>query len=322
MRRDYLMGLAKAGLVFVLFGAALAWVFQDVTLATRGDGLPESVALAEAEAEAELTPITAKPKEEAAAPSPGVHIVAAAPPVPPTPLSVPGPPEPSPVAFPEPVPAPPAAAVTLPERDPSPPSVQPPTLPMPPVAANTTEVPLPPPPIAESPRPERLPAESAPAPAVVVPVTTTSWSTSEPAAQAKGLPVTGTHGCTLEERHLTLPSSVRELMGEPDVLFLTPGPDQCLWVGTAADLARLMESKSCSGADEAKARAFRRVHFAQTERCAVKNGQCHLPERLVQYAGLKCDAVLIGAGDHFELWDAQRWQEYLRENAAGAENKN
>ena len=40
-----------------------------------------------------------------------------------------------------------------------------------------------------------------------------------------------------------------------------------------------------------------------------------IPDRLLQFAGLKYEVVMIGVRDHLELWDAERWQNYLAQNA-------
>jgi DNA-binding transcriptional regulator/RsmH inhibitor MraZ len=40
-----------------------------------------------------------------------------------------------------------------------------------------------------------------------------------------------------------------------------------------------------------------------------------IPDRLLQFAGLQHEAVLIGVRDHLELWDGQRWRDYLTANA-------
>ena len=33
-----------------------------------------------------------------------------------------------------------------------------------------------------------------------------------------------------------------------------------------------------------------------------------IPEAMAEYAGIKDQVVLIGAGDHFEIWDRAKWQ--------------
>jgi MraZ protein len=129
--------------------------------------------------------------------------------------------------------------------------------------------------------------------------------------------LTGTHPRTLDDKkRFALPRRVRELLGEPATLFVTPGPDQCLWLYTQDGLERLAEKLDQTPAANAEARVFRRLYFAQTEAVDLdRSGRVLLPERLVQFAGLRHEVVLIGVRDHLELWDAERWQRYLTENA-------
>jgi MraZ protein len=128
--------------------------------------------------------------------------------------------------------------------------------------------------------------------------------------------LTGTHPRTLDDKHrLALPRRVRELLGDPATLFVTPGPDGCLWLYTQADLERLAGRLDQAPAADAEARVFRRLYFAQTEAVDLdRSGRMLVPERLVQFAGLERDVVLIGVRDHLELWDAGRWQRYLDAN--------
>jgi MraZ protein len=129
--------------------------------------------------------------------------------------------------------------------------------------------------------------------------------------------LTGTHACTLDDKkRLGLPKRVREQLGQPASLFVTPGPDQCLWVYTQAALEQLAAMLDQTPATDQDARVFRRLLFARTEAVTVdRAGRILIPERLIQFAGLQHEVVLIGVRDHHEVWDAQRWQQYMAENA-------
>ena len=129
--------------------------------------------------------------------------------------------------------------------------------------------------------------------------------------------LTGNYQRTLDDKkRLALPKRLREQLGDPPTLFVTPGPDQCLWVYTQDGLERLAEKLDRSPAADAEARVFRRLYFAQTEAVDVDgSGRVLIPERLAQFAGLKHEVVLIGVRDHLELWDAERWQQYLGQHA-------
>jgi len=129
--------------------------------------------------------------------------------------------------------------------------------------------------------------------------------------------LTGTYPRTLDDKkRLALAKRVREQLGDPKTLFVTPGPDQCLWLYTQDGLERLAEKLDQSPATDAEARVFRRLYFAQTEAVDVDgSGRVLIPERLVQFASLKHEVVLIGVRDHLELWDAERWQRYIEQHA-------
>jgi len=129
--------------------------------------------------------------------------------------------------------------------------------------------------------------------------------------------LTGTHLRTLDQKkRLGLPRKVREQLSDPTTMFVTPGPDQCLWLYTRSGLENLAEKLDQTPATDAEARVFRRLYFAQTEAVDLdRAGRILVPDRLVQFAGLQHDVVLIGIRDHLELWDAQRWEQYLAQNA-------
>jgi MraZ protein len=129
--------------------------------------------------------------------------------------------------------------------------------------------------------------------------------------------LTGTHPRTLDDKkRLGMPRKLREQLGEPSTLFVSPGPDQCLWLFTQTELEQLSAKLDQAPAADAEARVFRRLYYAQTEAVDVdRSGRILIPDRLAQFAALQREVVLIGVRDHVELWDTQRWQQYLTQNA-------
>jgi len=129
--------------------------------------------------------------------------------------------------------------------------------------------------------------------------------------------LTGTHPRSLDDKkRLGLPKRIREQLGEPATLFVTPGPDQSLWIYTQAELERLAARLDEAPATDAEARVFRRLYFAQTESVDVdRTGRILVPERLMKFAGLTQEVVLLGVRDHLELWDAVRWQSFVEQHA-------
>jgi len=129
--------------------------------------------------------------------------------------------------------------------------------------------------------------------------------------------LTGSHSRSLDDKNrLTLPKRVREQLGEPETLFVTPGQDKCLLLYTQAGLEQFAAKLDQSPATDAEARVFRRLYFAQAEAVDVdRAGRILIAERLSQFAQLQHEVVLIGVRDHLEIWDAAHWQQYLTENA-------
>jgi len=129
--------------------------------------------------------------------------------------------------------------------------------------------------------------------------------------------LTGTYPRTLDDKkRLTLPKKVREQLGESTLeLFLAQGLDQCLWIYDKGGLGRLADKLDQTPATDAEARVFRRLFFAQMEAVDMdKASRVLVPERLLEFAGLKHEVVLLGVRDHLELWDAERWQQYRAQN--------
>src|SRR5271156_6747074 len=125
--------------------------------------------------------------------------------------------------------------------------------------------------------------------------------------------LTGTHPRTLDDKkRLVLPKRIREQVGDVTQLFVTPGPDQSLWIYTKDELERLSAKLDQTSATDAEARVFRRLFYAQMEGVELdRTGRVLIPDRLVKFASLQHEVVLIGVRDHLELWDAQRWQAFL-----------
>jgi MraZ protein len=130
--------------------------------------------------------------------------------------------------------------------------------------------------------------------------------------------LTGTHPRTLDDKkRLVLPRRVRDQLGEINKLFVGQGQDQCVGLYSPNAMEQLAAKIDEAPATNAEVRTFRRLFFANMEAVDVdRAGRILVPERLLEFAGLKHEVVLIGVRDHLELWDAGRWREYEAQNAA------
>ena len=112
------------------------------------------------------------------------------------------------------------------------------------------------------------------------------------------------------KNRLALPVKLRkEIKGNR--LVLSVGFEDCIlgfeeekWQeATAADLAKPLS--------DPEGRELRRKMFSQAEVVELDSqGRLVVPENLISGEDLEGEIVVIGAGDHFEIWNKKRWEEY------------
>lgn len=114
------------------------------------------------------------------------------------------------------------------------------------------------------------------------------------------------------KNRLALPMKLRkEISGNKIVLSI--GLEKCIfgfeekkWESvTAADLARPIS--------DSEGRDLRRRLCMNAEMIDLDSaGRFVIPEAMVNYSGVKEDLTLIGAGDHFEIWNPKVWEDYRK----------
>ncbi|MFT4186426.1 MAG: division/cell wall cluster transcriptional repressor MraZ [Micrococcaceae bacterium] len=111
---------------------------------------------------------------------------------------------------------------------------------------------------------------------------------------------------------LSLPAKFREELSKG--LVLTRGQDRCLYVFSAKEFEKEFKRlKKASFADK-KVRNFTRLFLSgASDETPDKQGRLNIPVALREYAGLEKELAVVGAGNHAEIWDAKRWEEYVSE---------
>ncbi len=111
-----------------------------------------------------------------------------------------------------------------------------------------------------------------------------------------------------------LPKKLRELL-KGTIFILTKGFDFCLtgydkddWENKAKELLQvsLLENENL----EKRRFVFSSAVYLEID----EQGRFVIPRNLVNYAGLNDKITIIGVGDHFELWNADKWNKYLSTN--------
>lgn len=120
---------------------------------------------------------------------------------------------------------------------------------------------------------------------------------------------------TLDDKgRIILPARFRERLGSS--LVLAPGQDRCLAVYPVTVFARKVEQMRRLPSEDTKVRAYKRTLLAWAEEATPDGqGRVTVPARLREYAGLDREVTIVGADEHLEVWDRERWEAYRVEAA-------
>lgn len=123
---------------------------------------------------------------------------------------------------------------------------------------------------------------------------------------------------------LAIPARFREVAGAGARLVVTRKVlDPCLEVYTEADWRDFMERLQNLSQVKPEARRYRRLVYSGAEACNLdRQGRILLPAHLREYAGLDREAVVVGHGTTFEIWDAARWVEEVEHDLDPADLAN
>lgn len=107
---------------------------------------------------------------------------------------------------------------------------------------------------------------------------------------------------------IVLPKKFRQELGGKKAI-LSRGFEGCIWgftkTGFEKEAARQLEVS----ATDNQAREVRRYLFSAAEQVLLdEQGRFVIPKPLLEYAKLRGGVVIIGAGDHFEIWDPLTWR--------------
>ncbi|MBR0360728.1 MAG: division/cell wall cluster transcriptional repressor MraZ [Clostridia bacterium] len=119
----------------------------------------------------------------------------------------------------------------------------------------------------------------------------------------------------LDERgRIILPSKLREDIC--NTVYITQSTsEECLHLYTEEEWEKVAEKvNQLPTATDRNAAAFVRLFFGKATAVVVdKQGRVPISKRLLEFAGLTKDVVLVGANTRLEIWDAKKWNDYQDE---------
>ena len=123
----------------------------------------------------------------------------------------------------------------------------------------------------------------------------------------------GEYDHSLDDRgRVTLPRKIRQEIKGTEVV-LARGYDGCVFGFDKESWEREAGKHLDAPVTDEKARQVRRYLFAGAEKVSIdKLGRILVPALLKEHGNIAHEVKVIGAGDHFEIWDTSVWQEYSK----------
>lgn len=124
----------------------------------------------------------------------------------------------------------------------------------------------------------------------------------------------GQHEHSLDAKdRITIPANQRAALA--DGVVVMEGVEKCVEVWPRA-AAEAMEQSWIAPLNpmSADARRIRRRFFGSSDEVELDSaGRIRINKNLIEHAGLSGASLIVGAGDHFEIWNAAAWNDEAEE---------
>ncbi|MCQ2814820.1 MAG: division/cell wall cluster transcriptional repressor MraZ [Bacilli bacterium] len=123
----------------------------------------------------------------------------------------------------------------------------------------------------------------------------------------------GNYEHTIDEKNrLVIPSKLREEAGVK--VFILKGFDGALSVYKALDFQKLVAEIQSLPFNEKISRDYIRIQLASAAEMDVdKQGRIQIPTHLMNKYQMNKEVVIIGVGDHFEIWNKDKYLDYEKQ---------
>lgn len=121
-----------------------------------------------------------------------------------------------------------------------------------------------------------------------------------------------------EKGRIVIPGKFRDIAKHN--LVITRGLEKCLYLYTEEEWNKLVNKLNTLPFTKKDARTFMRSFFAgATSSEFDRTGRINITSPLVSYAGLTKECVIIGVNDRIEIWDKEKYDEFMNENSSKLE---
>lgn len=122
----------------------------------------------------------------------------------------------------------------------------------------------------------------------------------------------GTYQTTFSGKgRIILPKRLREELIGNEIL-ITRGLDGCIWGFDKKAWEEEAKRQLDVSVTDQRGRQLRRYIFSAAQPSELdKQGRFVIPGVLLIYADIKDKVVVVGAGDHFEIWNPKKWKKVI-----------
>lgn len=132
----------------------------------------------------------------------------------------------------------------------------------------------------------------------------------------------GNYEHSLDDKgRLLLPRKIKEVLGDCPLLYVLKGFDGCLAVYSENDFQKLIEEVEKISFNKKNSRDYLRIMLGSVVELNVdKVGRIQLPSQTLNKYHINKNVIIIGVGDHFEIWDKVSYEEYEKVTNENFEN--
>jgi len=124
--------------------------------------------------------------------------------------------------------------------------------------------------------------------------------------------IKGQYDGTVDEKgRLLLPGKIKASLPD-DILIQTRSVDKCIWLFPKEPWdnleSKIMENSSLM---KSQSRLLHRTLIAPAHEIIVeKTGRIKLSASIMKSVGVERECVILGLGDHIEIWDTKTYEQY------------
>lgn len=125
----------------------------------------------------------------------------------------------------------------------------------------------------------------------------------------------GSYEHTLDDKgRLMIPRRLKEGLSEGSALYIMKGFEGCIAVYNESEFEKLTKECSQISFNKKNSRTYLRIMLSSvTELNVDKVGRIQIPVATLNKYQIGKQVMIIGVGDHFEIWDLNKFNKYQDE---------